>query len=73
MFNAVKVREYIRREYIKPVLRFLIRIVMIVGVILLLDAIGLWFFLLSKGQWDLPSFIKLLEYFLGWKARLSVL
>ena len=53
-FTGIKVREYIRREHIKPVLRFLMRIGIVVGVILLLDAIGLCFFLFSQGLWNLP-------------------
>jgi hypothetical protein len=54
------VREYIRREYVKPVLRFLMRIVIVVGVILLLNVIGLGVFLFSRGQWNLPSFLEFL-------------
>lgn len=53
-------REYIRREYIRPVLRFLVRIVIVVGVILLLNVIGLWVFLFSRGLWNLPSFTETL-------------
>lgn len=60
LFMGVKVREYIRREHVKPVLRFLTRIILLVGVILLLNVIGLSFFLFSKGQWNLFSFIELL-------------
>jgi len=56
--EVLKVREYIRREHIKPVLRFLIRIGIVVGVILLFDVIGLWFFLFSQEQWNLLSFIE---------------
>lgn len=52
--------EYIRKEYVRPVLKFLMRILIVVGVILLLNAIGLGVFLLSRGQWTFPSFINLL-------------
>ncbi len=52
--------EYIRKEYVRPVLKFLVRILIVVGVILLLNAIGLGVFLLSRGQWTFPSFINLL-------------
>lgn len=57
-------REYLRRAYIKPVLRFFLRIGMVVGIILLFDVIGVWFFLFSKGQWDLASFLELLTILL---------
>ena len=58
---GMKVREYIRREHIRPVLRFLIRIVLVVGVILIFDVIGVLVFLLCSGQWNLLSFIELLQ------------
>lgn len=58
--EMLKVREFIRREHIKPVLLFLIRIGKVIGIILLLDVIGLWVFLLSQGLWSVPSFIQLL-------------
>lgn len=57
---GVKVREYFWREHVKPVLRFLTRIILLVGVILLSSVIGLSFFLFSKGQWNLLGFIELL-------------
>ena len=60
----MKVREYIRREYVKPALRFLIPIVIVVGVMLLLNVIGLWIFLFSRGQWSLLGFIELLAVLL---------
>lgn len=53
-------REYIKREHIRPVVHLLIRVVIVVGVILLIDVIGLWGFLFSKGQWDFASFTGLL-------------
>jgi len=56
--------EYIKREYVRPVLRFLIRTMIGVGVILLLDVIGLWVFLSPRGQWNLSSFIELLTILL---------
>lgn len=56
--------EYIRREHIRPVLRFLIRIGIVVGVILLFDVIGLWVFLFSRGQTCLLSFTELLTILL---------
>lgn len=59
-----KVRECIRSTHIKPLFRFIIYVGIVVGVILLFDMIGLYFFLLSKGQWNLPSFIELLEILL---------
>jgi hypothetical protein len=61
---GIKVREYIKREHISPVLRFLIRIVIVVAVVLLLNVIGLWVFLFSRGQWNLLSFIELLTILL---------
>ncbi len=64
MFQGVKVREYIRREHAKPVLRFLLRIGMVSGAILLVDVIGLWVFLFSQGLWKLPSFLELLTLLL---------
>ena len=60
----MEVREYIRREHIRPVLRFLIRILMIVGVILILNVIGLCFFLFFRGYWNLLSFSGLLTILL---------
>ena len=60
----MKVREYIRREHIRSALRFLIRIVRVVGVILLLNVIGLGVLLFSRGQWNLISFIELLTMLL---------
>jgi len=57
-------REYIRREHIKPVLRFLMRLGIVVGVILLFDVIGLWFFLFSQGLWNLSRFVELLAILL---------
>lgn len=60
----MKVREYIRREHVKPALHFLIRIMMIVGAILLLNVIGLWIFLLSRGEGNPSSFIELLTILL---------
>lgn len=67
---GTKVREYIRIEHVGPVLRFLIRIVIVVGVVLLLDAIGLWVFLVSSGQWNLLSFIELLTILLLFEGSL---
>lgn len=61
---GVKVRDYIRREHIGPVSRFLMRILVVVGAIVLLNALGLWGFLLSKGQWDLLGFTELLTILL---------
>ncbi len=57
-------REYFRSEYIRPVLRFLIRIIIAVGVILLFSVIGLWVFLSSRGQMTFHSFIELLTLIL---------
>jgi hypothetical protein len=61
---GIKVREYVRREHIKPVLRFLMRVGIVVGVILLFDVMSLWFFLFSQGLWNLPRFIELLAILL---------
>jgi len=63
-FTGIKVREYIRREHIKSVLRFLMRVGIVVGVILLLDVMGLWFFLFSQVLWNLSTFIELLAILL---------
>jgi len=62
--EVFKVRQYLRREYVKPVLRFLTRIGTVIGAILLCDVIGLWVFLFSQGQWNLPSFTELLTLLL---------
>lgn len=64
MFQGVKVSEYIRREHAKPILRFLLRIGIVSGTILLVDAIGLSLFLFSQGLWTLPSFLELLTLLL---------
>lgn len=63
-FVDMTMGEYIRREHIRPVLRFLIRIGIVVGVILLFDVIGLWVFLFSRGQTCLFSFPELLTILL---------
>lgn len=63
-FMGITMREYARREHIGPVLRFLIRIGIVVGVILLFDVVGLWFFLFSGGQEYLLSFTELLTILL---------
>lgn len=52
-----KVKEYLRREFVRPVLRFLIRIVMVDLVILAFSAIGLWVFFSTKGQASLPNLV----------------
>lgn len=62
--EVLKVREYIRRERIKPFTRFLTRIGAVIGIILLFDVMGLWFFLFSQGLWNLPSFTELLTILL---------
>jgi len=59
-----KMREYVRREHVKPVLRFLARIVMVIGTILMCDVIGLWVFLFVQGLWNLLSFTELLTILL---------
>ena len=58
-------REYIRREHIEPVLRYLMRVGIVIGAILLFDVIGLWFFLFSQGIWNLPKFVELLSILLA--------
>ena len=40
------------------------RVGIVVGVILLFDVIGLWFFVFSQGLWNLPKFIELLAILL---------
>ena len=57
-------REYFKREHVGPLLRFLRTVAIVVGAILVIDVIGLWVFLLSKGQWTLPSFIESLTILL---------
>jgi len=47
---CVNVRKYIKREYIGPVIRFLIRTITVVVAILLMNVIGLGAFLLFSGQ-----------------------
>lgn len=61
---GMKMGEYIRREHVRPVLRFLTRVGMVVGVILLLDVMGLWGFLFSRGQEYLLSFTEFLTILL---------
>jgi hypothetical protein len=62
--GALNVRAYISREYVKLVLQFLVRMLAVIGVVLLCDAIGLSVFLLSRGQWNLLSFKDLLTILL---------
>ncbi len=64
LYVGTKVREYIRREYIRPVISFLVRIVIIVGVILLLNVICLWVLLFSSGQAYVLSFSEFLTVLL---------
>lgn len=59
-FEGVKLREYIKREHVNPVLRFLVRIGAITGTIMISDVLGLWIFLTSQGLWNLLGFIELL-------------
>jgi len=58
------VREYLSAERTKPVLRFLIRMLIVVGAVLAFDIIGLSVFLLFRGQWNLTSFTELLTILL---------
>lgn len=58
--EVFEVRRYVKREYIKPVLRFLARVGIVSGTILLLDVIGLWAFLFSQRPWDPLIFTELL-------------
>lgn len=62
--EVFKVREYVRREHIKPAFRFLARILVAVGAILMCDVIGLWAFLFFQGLWSLFSFTELLTILL---------
>jgi len=64
LFMDIRMREYVRREHIRPVLRFLIRIGIVVGVILLFNVIGLWASLFSQGLWNLHRFTELLAILL---------
>jgi hypothetical protein len=61
---GIEVTEFLRKEHVRPVLRLLIRTVMVVVIILLLDVMGLWFFLFSRGQWNLLNFTELLTILL---------
>ena len=54
----------VRKEDIKPVFRFLTRILMVIGAILMCDVIGLWAFLFVQGLWSLLSFTELLTILL---------
>jgi len=63
--EVLKVREYVtERERIKPVLRFLTRIGIVVGIILLCDVTGLCAFLFSQGLWNLLGFTEFLTILL---------
>lgn len=62
--QVFRLREYIRRENIRRILRFLVRIGIIVGVILLFNVAVLWVFLFSRGQWNLLIFTELLTILL---------
>lgn len=62
--EVLKVREYVKRERIKPVLRFLTRIGMVIGIILLCDVTGLCALLFSRGLWNLFGFTELLTILL---------
>jgi len=63
----VKVKEYFKREYVGPVLRFLMRIMTVVAAVLLLDIVGSVIFLFYRGQLtsaaltDLLTILLLLE------------
>ncbi len=57
-------KEYIRKEHIGPVLRFFTKILIAVGVILLLDTLGLWVLFFFSGQWDPSHFVELAEILL---------
>lgn len=59
----MKMKEYFKRAHVRPVLRFLRRVGIVVAVILLLDVIGLWVFLFSGGQ----------EYLLGFTEFLTII
>ncbi len=63
-FEGVKVREYLRKEHAKPILKFALRICAVTGVILTLDVIGLGGFLIFKGIWSLFTFTELLPILL---------
>jgi len=64
MKEVFKVREYVRREHIKPVFRFLTRILIVIGAILMCNAIGLWAFLFFQGMWNFLSFTELMTILL---------
>ena len=65
-----QVRIGVSRELIKPLLRFLKRMAMFAGIVLLVDVIGLWFFLLYQGLWDFLSFTELLTLLLLFEGAL---
>lgn len=56
LMDGLKVGKYIRSEYIKPFLRFLIGTGIIAGAIFLFDVVGLWVFLYSIGQSNQGNF-----------------
>lgn len=62
--EVLMVREYMRTDHVKTVLRFFIRIGAVIGVILLFDMIGLSVFLFFRGIWTIQSFIELLALLL---------
>jgi len=62
--EVLKAREYISRDYIKSILRFFMRIGTVIGIVLLVDVVGLWVFLFSQGLWGLDSFPELLTLLL---------
>lgn len=65
-----QIRIGVSREQIKPLLRFLKRMTMFAGIILLVDVIGLWSYLSYQGLWDLLSFTELLALLLLFEGAL---
>ena len=62
--DVLKMREYISRKHVRPVLHRLIRVWIVIGAIVLSDVVGLCIFLFSKGQWSFSSFVELMAILL---------
>lgn len=64
LFIGIIMKNHLRKEHIKPFLLFLVCTGIAVVVLLLVDVIGLWGFLLFTGQWSLPKFAEYLAILL---------
>ncbi|UCG45725.1 MAG: hypothetical protein JSV58_02825 [Candidatus Bathyarchaeota archaeon] len=60
----------VSRNLVKPLLRFLRRIIVFAGLVVSVDVVGLWIFLSYQGSWDLISFIELLTLLLLFEGAL---